>query len=316
MSRLVAIVGPTAVGKSALAMRLAQLFNAEIVGADSRHVYRYVNIGTAKPTLEERSLIPHHLIDIVDPDEDFSLAQYQQMAYEAIDDVHSRGKLPLLTGGSGLYVRSVVGGFMIPQVPPDAELRQSLEAKAECEGHMALHAELEQVDPEAATRIDPRNVRRVIRALEVCHTSGLRFSELQRRESRYETLTIGLTTTREDLYHRIDERVDAMIQRGLIEEMQDLLDRGYSPDLPALSGLGYKQIGTYLQGGGAVRLDEVIQHIKHETHRFARHQYAWFRLNDETINWFDVRNGSAGEIEDSVHRFLGHAVETQGTGRI
>lgn len=307
MSRLVAIVGPTAIGKSDLAVDLAQAIDAEVVGADSRQVYRYVDIGTAKPRPEQRALIPHHLIDVIEPDEVFSVACYQQMAYESIEDIHSRGRLPLLVGGSGLYVQSVVSGFRIPRVAPDPDFRRSLEARAEGEGHAGLYAELQRVDPEAAARIDGRNVRRVIRALEVCRTSGQRFSQLQEREPRYRTLTMGLTTSREELYRRIDERVDDMMRRGLVEEVRGLLDRGYSPDLPALSGLGYKQIGEYLRGEAA--LDDVVQRIKHETHRFARHQYAWFRLSDQSIHWFEVRNGVGRQVRELVRRHLEGATQ-------
>jgi len=273
MIPLVAIVGPTAVGKTALALRLAQAFDAEIVGADSRQVYQYTDVGTAKPTAEERRLVPHHLLDVADPDEGFSLALYQQMAYHAIEDIHRRGRIAFLVGGSGLYVRAVVEGFAIPQVPPHPELRRSLEEHAASDGAMALHRELQRVDPAAAGRIDPRNVRRVVRALEVWHATGTPVSTLQTREPLYRSLMLGLTTAREDLYRRIDERVDRMIEHGLIEEVQGLIDRGYSLDLPSLSGLGYREIGEYL--GGRAELATVAQHIKHETHRFARHQYAW-----------------------------------------
>ncbi|MGB2854941.1 MAG: tRNA (adenosine(37)-N6)-dimethylallyltransferase MiaA [Dehalococcoidia bacterium] len=303
MSRLIAIVGPTAVGKSALAIRLAQVFDAEIVSADSRQVYRYVDIGTAKPSPEERALVPHHLLDVVDPDEDFSLALYQEMAYQAVEDINRRGKLALLVGGSGLYIQAVIRGFRIPSAAPDPELRRNLEEKAVGEGYRALYKELEQVDADAARKIDPRNARRVIRALEVCYVTGLPFSQLQRREPLFQTLVIGLTTAREDLYRRIDDRVDSMIERGLVQEVQALLERGYSLDLPSLSGLGYKQIGHYLQG--EIELDTVVQRIKYETHRFARHQYAWFRPRDERIHWFDVRNGVEKPIQDLVQEFLG-----------
>lgn len=303
MSCLIAIVGPTSVGKSALAIRLAQIFDGEIVSADSRQVYHYMDIGTAKPSREERALVPHHLIDVVDPDEDFSLALYQEMAYQAVEDIHRRGKLALLVGGSGLYVKAVIGGFKIPQVTPNPELRQSLEEKAADEGYVALYKELEQVDPDAAKKIDPRNIRRVIRALEVCYVTGLPFSQLQMSEPLFHTLVIGLTTSREDLYRRIDERVDGMIERGLVQEIQSLLERGYSFDLPSMSGLGYNQIEQYLQG--KVELDVVVQHIKYEIHRFARHQYAWFRPRDERIHWFDVRNVVEKPIQDLMQDFLG-----------
>ncbi len=303
MKRLVAIVGPTAVGKTDLAMNLAQAFNGEVVSADSRQVYRYVDIGTAKPSPEERALVPHHLVDIVDPDEDFSLAMYQEAAYRALEDIERRGKSAFLVGGSGLYVQAVTAGFRIPEVGPHPELRRMLEEKAASGGGMALYAELQRFDPEAAGRIDPRNVRRVVRALEVCHATGLPFSKLRRREPRFRSLMVGLTTSREELYSRIDDRVDTMIERGLVQEVQALIERGYSPDLPSLSGLGYRRIAQYLQG--EVALDEAVQRIKHETHRFARHQYAWFRLSDESIHWFDVRKPMEEPVQALVSGFLG-----------
>jgi tRNA dimethylallyltransferase len=298
MSRLIAIVGPTAVGKSRLAIHLAQRFNGEIVSADSRQVYRYMDIGTAKPSTEQRALIPHHLIDVVDPDQDFSLALYQEMAYRAIDDIQQRGRLALLVGGSGLYVHAVIGGLRIPLVAPDAELRRSLEEKAAAGGYRALYDELKEIDPDAAQRIDPRNVRRVIRAIEVSRLSGIPFSQLQRSKPLFCTLVIGLTTAREDLYRRIDSRVDGMMERGFVREVEGLLKQGYSLDLPSMSGLGYKQIGQYLRG--KMEMDEAVQRIKYETHRFARHQYAWFRPRDEAIHWFDAKNG----VEDTARGLI------------
>lgn len=305
MSHLIAIVGPTAVGKSALAIHLAQVFGGEIVSADSRQVFHGMDIGTAKPNPEERELVPHHLIDVVEPDQDFTLALYQQMATRAIKDIERRGRLALLVGGSGLYVRALLGGFRIPHVSPDAELRRSLEQKAAEEGYMALHEELKGVDPTAAKRIDPRNVRRVIRALEVFRAIGLPFSQLQGSSPflpNYRTITIGLTTSRGDLYRRIDSRVDTMMEQGLVKEVDRLLEQGYSLDLPAMSGLGYKQIGQYLKGD--LNLAEAVQKIKNETHRFARHQYAWFRLNDEAIHWFHVGLGMEQLVQSLLQGFI------------
>ena len=302
MSHLIAIVGPTAIGKSKLAIRLGQIFDGEIVSADSRQVYRYMDIGTAKPSPEERDLVPHHLIDVVDPDQDFSLARYQEMAYGAIEDTERRGRMALLVGGSGLYVRAVTGGWRIPQVAPDPELRQHLEQRAAREGYMALYEELKQVDSDAARRIDPRNIRRLIRALEVCRISGVPFSQLQQSKPFFRTLVLGLTTARDDLYRRIDSRVDWMIERGLVQEAEGLLERGYTFDLPSMSGLGYKQIGLYLRG--EIDLPQAVQQIKFETHRFARHQYAWFRPSDERINWFDVRNDIEQPMGSLIKGFI------------
>lgn len=305
MSHLIAIVGPTAVGKSALAIHLAQVFGGEIVSADSRQVFHGMDIGTAKPNPEERELVPHHLIDVVEPDQDFTLALYQQMATRAIQDIKRRGRLALLVGGSGLYVRTLLGGFRIPHVSPNAELRRSLKQKAAEEGYMTLYEELKGVDPTAAKRIDPRNVRRVIRALEVFRAIGLPFSQLQGSSPflpNYRTITIGLTTSRGDLYRRIDSRVDTMMEQGLVKEVDRLLEQGYSLDLPAMSGLGYKQIGQYLKG--ELNLAEAVQKIKNETHRFARHQYAWFRLNDEAIHWFHVGDGMEQLVQSLLQGFI------------
>lgn len=300
---LVVIVGPTAVGKTRLSLRLAQEFDGEIISADSRQVYRGMDIGTAKPTLEQRQRVPHHLIDVVAPDETFTLAQYQKLAYEAIDNVLARGRIPFLVGGTGLYVRAVVEGWGIPRVPPKEELRAELYRQAEIEGEEALHARLREVDPAAAERIDPRNVRRVVRALEVYLETGQPISELQRKKPPpYRILQIGLTMERQELYRRIDERVDKMIEEGLVEEVRRLIEQGYGHDLPSMSGLGYQQIGMYLRD--QVSLEEAIQLIKRHTRRFVHHQYNWFRLDDENIRWFDARSDPYGEIRELATSFL------------
>jgi tRNA dimethylallyltransferase len=312
MNRIIAIVGPTATGKSALAIQLALALSGEIVSADSRQVYRYMDIGTAKPSSEDRAKVPHHLIDIITPNEAFTLATYQELAFKAIDDIQRRDKLALLVGGSGLYVRAVTGGLSLPKVAPDPELRHKLEERAAQEGYQALYSELQNIDPAAAEKIDPHNVRRMIRALEVYLTAGVPFSQLKQSSPRVSTITIGLTTTRDDLYNSIDSRVDDMIERGLVDEVKGLLDRGYSPELPAMSGLGYKQIVAHLKG--ETSLEETVQRIKFETHRFARNQYAWFRPKDEHIHWFDIREEplesirnliteSARDIDLSKHRY-------------
>jgi len=297
MSLLVAIVGPTATGKSSLALELCQTLHGEIVSADSRQVYCYMDIGTAKPTKDEQAKVPHHLIDVVNPDEDFSLAQYQSKALEAVQGIQRRGKTAFLVGGSGLYVWALLEGWRIPPVPPDPALRRELEAKAQSEGSEALYEKLREIDPTAAERIDPRNVRRVIRALEVCQ-QGTLFSELQVKKPLVDSVVIGLTTARDDLYKRIDTRVDSMIAKGLVAEVESLVARGYGFDLPSMSGLGYNQIGMYLQG--KIDLPTAIQQIKFDTHSFARHQYNWFRLKDKRINWFEAGK----ETTKAAHRFV------------
>jgi len=300
---LVVILGPTAVGKTALSLRLGESLDGEIVSADSRLFYRGMDVGTAKPTIEERARVPHHLIDIAAPDETVGLAEFQERAYSAIADIHARGRLPLLVGGTGQYVRAVVEGWCIPRVPPDFILRAELEAQAEREGATALHARLVQLDPTAAQRIDPRNVRRVIRALEVCLITGRPISEQQRKQSPpYRILQVGLTMERAALYARADRRVEAMMAANLEDEVRQLMEAGYGWSLPAMSGLGYVQFRPYFEGRAT--LDEVVVEIKRATHRFIRRQYNWFRLSDPAIQWFDVTETTVEEIEAMVRTWL------------
>jgi len=302
---LLVIVGPTAVGKTALSLHLAEVFEGEIVSADSRLFYRGMDVGTAKPTLEERARFPHHLIDVADPDETVGLAEFQEQAYAAIDGVHARGKLPLLVGGTGQYVRAVVEGWRIPRVPPDPALRAELEAQAEREGSERLHARLARLDPVAAERLDHRNVRRVVRALEVCLITGQPISEQQGKQPPpYRILQIGLTMERAALYDRADRRVEAMIAAGLEDEVRGLVEAGYGWDLPAMSGLGYAQFRPYFEG--QVTLEEVVAEIERATRRFIRHQYNWFRLNDPAIRWFDVTETAVGDIEQVVRAGIQH----------
>ena len=311
MKCLVAVIGPTAVGKSRLALRLAQDFDGEIVNSDSRQVYRYMDVGTAKPSSADRSLIPHHLIDIINPDESFSLAVYHKLAGEAIEDIQQRCKLPLLVGGSGLYVWSIIEGWKIPQVPPNAQLRHGLETKAKEEGVYALYQELEKADPVAAAKIMPTNLRRIIRALEICQATGQPVSQLwQKQALPFPVLIIGLTTRRDDLYHRIDSRVEEMVKQGLVDEVKDLMARGYSLDLPSMSGIGYRQIGMFLRG--ELDLPTAVQKMKYETHRFARHQYAWFHLDDARIHWFNISNDTQKQATDLMNAFLSSPQNKQG----
>jgi len=295
MNRLLAVVGPTGVGKSRLALSLAKALDGEIVSADSRQVYRYMDIGTDKPSPREQASVPHHLIDIVNPDEDFSLAQYQQLAYKAIKDINKRQKLALLVGGSGLYIWSVLEGWQIPAVAPDPEFRRRLEEKAAGEGGDELYRELAQLDPVAAQKIDPRNVRRTIRALEVHRNAEAPISQLRGKKAPlFNTVIIGLTADRPELYRRIDLRVDEMIKRGLADEVKQLIERGYDAGLPAMSGIGYKQIAMYLKG--ELTLADAVRQTKFESHRLARHQYSWFRLKDVRIGWFDIQKDKEAKI--------------------
>jgi len=305
MKRLIAIVGPTAVGKSRLAIDLARAFNGEIVSADSRQVYRYLNIGTAKSPPKELALVKHHLINVINPDDDYSLAQYQEMAKEAIDDIQQRGKLPLLVGGSGLYVWAVLEGWNIPRVPPNFELRQSLEETVARDGADGLYRELTRIDPEAAARIDKRNIRRLIRAIEVIRGTGEAFSKLQgKRPPSYPSLMIGLTAERAELYRRIDLRVDKMIETGLVDEVRSLMDRGYGLELPAMSGIGYRHIVRHIRR--ELDIKTAVQQIKFENHRFLRRQQNWFKARDSRIHWFDITDAKMeGQVTALVTEFIG-----------
>jgi len=306
---LVVILGPTASGKSQLALRLAREFNGEIVGADSRQVYRGLDIGTAKPTAAERELIPHYLIDIVNPGEDFSLALYQQLAYAAIDDIHRRGRLPLLTGGSGQYLWAVLEGWQIPAAAPDEDYRRQLEESARRDP-AALYDELRRVDPEAAEHIDGRNLRRVIRALEVCRQTGGTFSgQRGKQPPPYRTLIIGLQAPREEIYRRVDARVEAMIEGGMVNEVRGLREI-YGGSSPALDSIGYRQIGQYLSG--EMSLAEAAERMKTETHRLVRRQFNWFRLKDERICWFNIAEAPEAAIISRISEFLQGEGETTG----
>ena len=296
---LIAILGPTAAGKTALSLALADKFHGEIVSADSRQVYRGMDIGTAKPTAEEQRRVPHHLLDVANPDEPFTLSEYQQRSFAAIADIHARGRLPFLVGGSGLYVRAVLEGLSIPRVAPDAARRAELERS----DAVSLHARLQQLDPSAAAKIDLRNKRRVIRALEVFETTGQPISVQQTSDAPgYRVLRIGVTLPREKLYERINLRVDQMITAGLVAEVRGLLARGYAADAPAMTGLGYRQIELYLRG--SVSLEEAVRLLKRDTRRFVHHQYSWFRLNDARIRWFDLSVSSEADVRAVVEEFL------------
>ena len=283
-SKLLAVVGPTGVGKSAFALRVSKELGGEIVNADSRQVYRRLDVGTAKPTLAERASVPHHLFDVVDPHEKYSLARFLTQATAVIADIHSRAKLPVLAGGTGQYVRALLEGWKAPAVEPDLETRRTLEERARTFGVASLFAELAEIDPEAAERVDARNVRRVVRALEVAYSgkSGV----ARKGPPPYDVLIIGLTLDRRALYERIDSRVDAMIAAGWLSEVKGLLADGCVPDMPSMSSVGYSELADVL--AGVLSMDDVVQRIKYRTHRLARAQYAWFRPADDRIRWFDA----------------------------
>jgi len=308
---LVVIVGPTAVGKTGLSLHLAETFDGEIISADSRSFYRGMDIGTAKPTPPERARVPHHLIDIADPDETVRLAEYQDRAYAAIDAVLAREKLPLLVGGTGQYVQAVVEGWRIPRVAPHPDLREELERRAEQESRYALHDWLRQLDPQAAEDIHPHNVRRVVRALEVCLLTGRPISEQQgKAPPSYHIFQIGLTMERSALYERADRRLEAMLKAGLVDEVRELLSQGYDWGLPAMSAVGYAEFESFFMGrepGTAdeqIGLGEVVLEIQSNLRRFIRHQYNWFSLDDPDIRWFDVSDTTHEEISAVVRHWL------------
>ncbi len=300
---LAIILGPTAVGKTEISIRLARRLGGEIVSADSRLFYRGMDIGTAKPTPEERSQAPHHLIDVADPDQAWSLALFQQHARKVIADIHSRGRLPMLAGGTGQYIRAITEGWQAPRVAPDPRLRSVLEKWAQEIGGQGLYERLATLDPGAAARIDPRNLRRTVRALEVVLSSGRLFSQQRSRgSSPYSLLQIGLTRPRQELYARVDARIEAMFAAGFVDEVRALLDKGYSPSLPTLSAIGYREVITYLQG--KITLDEAVQEIRRATRVLVRRQANWFKTNDPEIHWFQAGEDPVDEIEDLVVAFL------------
>lgn len=285
--RIVAIVGPTAVGKTAVAVRLAERLGGEIVSLDSRQMVRRLEIGTAKPTAEERARAPHHLVDIAEPDAPLALAQVQALAYAAIDAILERGRLPLVVGGTGQYVLAVLEGWIIPGVEPDPVLRAELEAFAAAQGSAALHARLAGVDPVSAERIDARNVRRVVRALEVHARTGEPMSVIQSRGAApYASLRIGLTRPRAELYARIDARIDAMLAAGLEDEVRGLVAAGYGFELPAMNSVGYREWRGCFEG--AYDRAEAIRLIRRDTRRLVRMQDTWFRRSEAAFQWFDL----------------------------
>ncbi|WP_412973855.1 tRNA (adenosine(37)-N6)-dimethylallyltransferase MiaA [Paenibacillus sp. OAS669] len=287
---LLVLVGPTAVGKTKLSIRLASEYGAEIISGDSMQVYRGMDIGTAKVTPEEQMGVPHHLIDIHDPDYPFSVAEFQERSRKLITEIHDRGRLPFMVGGTGLYVESVCYDYQFSESGSDEEYREEQRLYAEKHGNEALWERLREVDPETAERLHPNDQRRIIRALEVFHLTGERLSEqlkVQKKQSPYELCIIGLTMDRALLYKRIEERIDLMLEQGLVEEVRRLRDQGYGIQHISMQGLGYKEILGYLEG--AATLEEAVVQLKQDTRRFAKRQLSWFR-HMKDIEWVDVSN--------------------------
>ena len=300
---LILLIGPTAVGKTELAIQLAERLNGEIVSADSRLFYREMDIGTAKPTPEEQARVVHHLIDIADPDEILSLAVFQQKAKAAIADIHTRNKIPFLVGGTGQYIRAVTEGWTPPEVKPDERLRSELERIKEEKGPSWLYEKLKSLDLSAAEKIDPRNYRRTIRALEVIMTTGRRFSEQRgQSESPYHSIMIGLTRPRAELYERVDQRIEGMFVNGFVDEVKKLLDKGYSPSLPTMSAIGYREIVQVTRGERSE--EQAKAEIRRATRVFVRRQANWFKESDPDIRWFRVEEGIVDDIESYIRNAL------------
>jgi len=305
---LIVLLGPTASGKTELALQLAETFAGEIVGADSRQIYRGLDIGSAKPTPAQQARAHHHLIDVADPDEPFSLANFLRLARAAIEDIHARGRLPLLAGGTGQYITALVEGWQAPEVPPNPALRAELEAYAAEHGGPALFERLRAADPAAAEFVDARNLRRAIRALEVIAATGQPFSAQRRRvPPPWRVRQFGLTLERGRLYARADQRIEQMMQAGFLDEVHGLLAQGYDRQLPSLSALGYRELCTHLLDG--VPLSEALEQTRFATHDFIRRQYTWWRGHGSGVTWLDAEQAA----EPLLQAVAGWLNEREGT---
>ncbi|NMD69565.1 tRNA (adenosine(37)-N6)-dimethylallyltransferase MiaA [Bacillus sp. DNRA2] len=285
--KIIVIIGPTAVGKTRLSIELARAFDGEIISGDSMQIYRGMDIGTAKIKQEEMEGIPHHLIDIKQPDEEFSAAEFQDLVREKITEISTRKKLPIIVGGTGLYIQSAIYDYHFSEAPSDLDFRRSLEKRAEALGNQAIHDELMKIDPSSAAEIHPNNVRRVIRALEIYHCTGKTKEETQANQSPeliYDTALIGLTMERDRLYERINQRVDLMVEEGLLDEVRTLHDRGLR-DCQSIQAIGYKEIYQYLDE--QISLSDAIEMLKQNSRRYAKRQLTWFR-NKMQVKWFDM----------------------------
>lgn len=291
------IVGPTGVGKTSLSLEIAEALNAEIISADSRYLYRGMDIGTAKPTQEELARVPHYLVDVADINENWSLAEFHQAAVTAMDRILDKGKMPLIVGGTGQYIRALIEGWEVPARPPEPALRETLTKWSEEIGGYELHRRLVMLDPEAALLIDHRNVRRTIRALEVIFHTGELFSKQRNRKPiGFVYKMAGLNRPRVELYKRIDERIEAMIASGFVDEVRYLLDQGYSLENPPMSAIGYKEMITFLNDD--CTLEESVVGIKKRTRQFVRRQANWFKNSDNRIRWFDAGRTLGDDIID------------------
>ena len=288
---LIVVAGPTASGKTSLAIDIAKTLDGEIVCADSMQIYKYMDIGTAKATRDEQAQCPHHLMDIVEPDCEFSVADYTELAHKTISDIVSRGKTPIMCGGTGLYIDSVVNDVEFGEFENDYTLRRELEELAKKEGSQRLIDMLSEFDPLSAKKLHPNNLKRIIRAIEFYKVSGIPISEHQHmtklKESRYSAVEFIIDRERCELYDRINRRVDIMMDEGLADEVKTLMDRGYSPKLNSMQGIGYKELIAYFDGKST--LDESVDAIKQNSRRYAKRQLTWFRRN-ENIHWLSPDN--------------------------
>lgn len=294
--KLIVVAGPTASGKTRLAIDIAKSVNGEIVNADSMQIYKYMNIGSAKPTLEEQSEAKHHLIDFLDPDEEFSVADYTDLAHKVIAEIASRGKVPIMCGGTGLYINSVVNDITFGEIETDYKLREELNELAKQHGSQYLLDILKEFDPVSAQRLHPGNLRRIVRAIEFYRTTGIPISEHQemtkQKESRYEPLMLCVKWDREVLYDRINKRVDIMLNDGLLDEVKRLMEMGYTKELNSMKGIGYKEIIDYFEGN--MSLEDTVNLIKQSSRRYAKRQLTWFR-RDKRIHWLDANEDFLAE---------------------
>ena len=287
-NKIIAVAGPTASGKTALAVEIAKAVDGEIVSCDSMQIYKSLSIGTAKPDADEMQGIPHHMIDFVEPTQRYSVADFVDDARACIDDILTRGKVPVIAGGTGLYMDSVLNNICFADFDSDPDFREEMQRLAETEGNDAVHKLLQKADPEAAQKIHPNNVRRVIRALEVCKVTGKTFTQVNQesvRDAVYDALIIGIDRDREKLYERINLRVDIMLEKGLLEEVKGLWEKGVGADTTAMQAIGYKELVEFLDG--RCSYDEAVEKIKMESRRYAKRQLTWFRRNSDIL-WFNA----------------------------
>jgi tRNA dimethylallyltransferase len=292
---VIMILGATAVGKTDLSIELAERINGEIISVDSRLFYKGMDIGTAKPSIEERERVPHHLIDICDPNEHWSLSKLKVEAQRLISDIQNRGKVPICVGGTGQYINALTQGWVIPKIEENPELRLALNSWAEEIGRVELYRKLQMIDPIAAEKMEPNNLRRTIRAIEVIFSTGRLFSEQRKKEDLpYRVYQVGLQRDRSEIFERLEKRVDLMMQQGFLQEVEQLLAKGYSRDTRAFSAIGYSQLISYLSN--EIDLDVAIDDIKRQTKKFVRRQNTWFKQTDPEINWYQMNQNPLESI--------------------